>query len=360
MFMRRSRYASLIAVAFLTGAMTASHAPVASAQPPDAKTHDAKHEAKAPDGAAAPHALSAADAKKKAAEDKVKKKQAGKIYKAASKLFKAEKWAEAIEKYQEADGVWPGAAPKWKIAQATDKLGDNTKTLAAYQAFLDSSPSEKYADRVVVAKKRVAEIEATMPAKLTVTITPADAKNLSVSVDGGKLVGNAIELKAGEHTVIITADGFQPKTEVLMLKGNETRDLQLALLPVAVVPPPPPPPEQPKPEPMEPPEERSNIPAYVTLGIAGAGVVLGTVFGVMALGAKGDFDDAPTTENADDAERAALIADMSFGVALTFGITGAVLLFSGDDEPEETGSAKPIVVPYAGPTGGGVLATWQF
>lgn len=201
-----------------------------------------------------------------------------------------------------------------------------------------------------------------MPAKVTIAVTPADAANLSVTVDGVKYPGNAIELKAGEHTVIVTADGFQPKTEVVNVKGNETKDVQIALVPVAKPPPPPAPTEPPKPvEPKEPPEERSNIPAYVTLGIAGAGVVLGTVFGVMALGAKSDFDDDPTTENADDAERAALIADMSFGVALTFGITGAVLLFSGgDDEPEETGTAKPVVLPYAGPTGGGVAATWKF
>jgi hypothetical protein len=128
----------------------------------------------------------------------------------------------------------------------------------------------------------------------------------------------------------------------------------------------PPSPEPTTPPPPPPPPEddggHSNIPAYVTLGIAGAGVILGTIFGIQALGAKSDFDDDPTVENADDAERAALIADMSFGVALTFGITGAVLLFSGggDDEAPEEASAVPELLPMAGPKGGGMAATWKF
>jgi hypothetical protein len=93
-------------------------------------------------------------------------------------------------------------------------------------------------------------------------------------------------------------------------------------------------------------------------------VILGTIFGIQALGAKGDFEDDPTTENADAAERDALIADMSFGVALTFGITGIVLLFTGgEEEPAEAEApqtAKPVLVPYGGPNGGGMAATWRF
>jgi len=104
------------------------------------------------------------------------------------------------------------------------------------------------------------------------------------------------------------------------------------------------------------------------LGTSGAqfsfwGLILGTVFGIQALGKKGDFDDDPTVDNADDAERAALIADMSFGVALTFGITGAVLLFSGGGDEEaatEEASAMPKLLPLAGPKGGGMAATWKF
>ena len=48
------------------------------------------------------------------------------------------------------------------------------------------------------------------------------------------------------------------------------------------------------------------VPAYVTLGIAGVAGVVGTIFGVKALGSKSDFDKTPSTEAADDTERSAL------------------------------------------------------
>lgn len=108
------------------------------------------------------------------------------------------------------------------------------------------------------------------------------------------------------------------------------------------------------------------VPAYVTLGIAGAAAVVGTVFGVKALGSKSDFDKTPTTKLADDTERSALIADMAFGVAITLGVTGIVLLTSDDEPPPAaTGMLKPKgarleLTPYAGPKSGGATARLTF
>jgi hypothetical protein len=110
------------------------------------------------------------------------------------------------------------------------------------------------------------------------------------------------------------------------------------------------------------------VPAYVTLGIAGVAGVVGTIFGVKALGSKSDFDKTPTTKTADDTERSALIADMAFGVAITLGVTGIVLLTSDDEPPPATtGLLKPKakgarldLTPYAGPKSGGATARVTF
>jgi hypothetical protein len=117
--------------------------------------------------------------------------------------------------------------------------------------------------------------------------------------------------------------------------------------------------ETPPAEPTPEPEGSSKIPAIVTLSLAGAGAVVGTVFGVMALSSKGDFDATPTQELADDTERNALIADMAFGVAITFGITGAVLLLTGGEDSEAAAAAR-MVTPWVGPTGGGAVGTFHF
>jgi hypothetical protein len=112
----------------------------------------------------------------------------------------------------------------------------------------------------------------------------------------------------------------------------------------------------------------SIIPAAVTLSLAGAGVIVGAVFGGLALKSKGEFEDTPTQDLFDETERNALIADMSFGVALTFGVTGLVLLLtdSGSEEapkdekkPEEK-KATFRFAPYGGPSGAGAVGVVTF
>jgi tetratricopeptide (TPR) repeat protein len=306
------------------------------------------------------------------------KEQARAAYEAGQKKFDAGEFAAAAEDFKKADELYPGAAPKHKLAVSLDKAGKAEEAVAAYRSFIDSNPGDKYADKVAEAEKRIKELDksaAPEVARVTLAVTPANVKNLVVTVDGKEVQGTTLELTPGQHTVVISADGHKPLTEVVEVKAQETRELAVTLTPAAAVKPKPAKP-RPKPKPVKPdeePEERSNVPAYITLGIAGAGIVLGTVFGILALGKKSDFDDRAEagdatseelTELADDAERSALIADMSFGVALTFGITGAVLLFSGGDDDEEEekkeGSARPTVAPYAGTQGGGVVAKWRF
>lgn len=82
------------------------------------------------------------------------------------------------------------------------------------------------------------------------------------------------------------------------------------------------------------------MPAYVTGGLAVVAAGVGTVFGVMALNDKSNFDKTPTTSIADNGDTHALISDMSFGVALTFGVTSAVL-FLTKDEPPAAAHAAP-------------------
>jgi hypothetical protein len=296
--------------------------------------------------------------------DDAKKAEAKKFFDEGKAKADAGDFAGALPLFQKAEETWAGAAPKLRIAQCYDKLGKVREAMAAYRVFIESNPGDKYADRVKESGARLAELEAMLPAKLAVKVTPPDAKGLTITVDGQAMTGTEFETPPGAHTMVVSAEGFAPTTEQLQLKGGEQRDVAVTLAvaqPAGPVAPPPVPGEGEEEE-----GGSSNIPAYVTLGIAGAGVILGTIFGIQALSAKGDFEDDPTTDNADAAERDALIADMSFGVALTFGITGIVLLFTGGEDeateeaPAPEQAARPIVVPYASPAGGGVAATWKF
>ncbi|MFS8071965.1 MAG: hypothetical protein ACMG6S_36815, partial [Byssovorax sp.] len=348
--------------------------------------------------------------------DKQKKDLAKKNYKEGEANFKDGTYAEALEHYRVAEDAVPIGATKYKIAASLDKLGKVQESVAAYQVFLDSTPDAvKMKDAIADSTARVEALKKT-PGKVRVATEPSSPPNLKFAIDAAAPVpGIAVpapvalapatpapgaapaaptaaptqafngefSVPPGHHKITATADGYDPTSAEVDVNFAETKDVKLAL---NLTPPPPPPPVvapppvavEPPPQPiLPPPAKRSNVPAYVTLGLAGAGAIVGTIFGISALGSKSDFN-APggaTVENADKTDRNALIADMSFAVALTFGVTGAVLLLS-NDTPTETkaatngapGPRKPVksamprgfVAPYASPTGAGAAAFMTF
>src|SRR5690606_30330617 len=125
---------------------------------------------------------------------------------------------------------------------------------------------------------------------------------------GARVNVSGVELKAptpltlrlapGRHLIRVWLDGHEPQQVALTVSPGEKLNPTLTLVPVA----------NPRSEnapipalPAAPVDStpaaapRSPIPGIVTLGIAGASAIVGTVFGIKALGDKSDFDDRPTT-----------------------------------------------------------------
>jgi hypothetical protein len=358
----------------------------AAAAAKDDKAAAGKDAAKKDDKTATGKDAAGKDATKTAAAkpltEKQKKDEAKRLFKDGEEKFTAGDFAGALDSYRGADEMLPGVMPKYKIAVTLDKLNKVSDAVAGYQSFLDyvdaqaqtdkKFDAKKWEDKVTESKGRIEALKKT-PATVRVTSGADTPQNLMVAVDGQAPVpANELSLPPGKHTLVYTAEGFNASTpQDIEIGYGETREVPPPALekkpePVAVAPPPPPPVEATPPAPPEPPPPppRSMVPAVVTLGLAGVGAVVGTVFGVSALGAKNEFKKNPTVENADKTDRNALIADMSFAVALTFGVTGAVLLFGGDDKPAEqkTGLVitKPVITPFVGPTGGGAAASFRF
>ena len=361
----RSRWRLTTTTAVMVSGLLALH----GAAPAFAQSPPAKPATKAP--------AKGAPAAPKPLTEKQKKDAARKAYKEGEANFKDGKYQEALEAYKVADDLLPVPASKFKIAVCRDKLGEVVDAVGAYQTFLDTAPPpDKYADSIVEAKARVELLKKT-PGKILIAVIPPDAPKLAFTIDGGPpqpaaslptevvspgggapLKHAAIAVAPGRHRLAVQAEGFDPGATELEVPFAQSKDIRVTLSPTPPPPPPPPPP-------------RSNVPAYVTLGLAGAGVVVGTIFGVAALKSKDAFNakNGATTDNADTTDRNALISDMSFAVALTFGVTGVVLLLSNDSaEPAKTGAHQPtkksavrgFVTPYAGPSGGGAVGVFTF
>jgi PEGA domain len=371
--------AAFTASAFVSAGIAPAFAadPAAPAQEKAAAPAPRAPEAKAIDVKAA-DATKPADAKaptkpadKPKAPDKKTKDAARKAYGEGEKAYAAGDFAAAFVGFSKANELVPSPQAAYWAAKSIDGQGKIEEAIAAYDALLADPEIAKLGDeKTTDVRTRVGDLKAKLVGEVSVQTTPMGA---TVSVDGAPQPGETpmiLKLPPGPHKLTVLAAGFEAKEVDVDVKGGEKSEQKLELVAKA---PPPPPPAEPvveaaaPPPPPPPPPPRSKVPAYITLGIAGAGAIVGTIFGIKALGAKDDFDKSPTGGAADDTERNALIADMAFGVAITLGVTGVVLLTSDDSAAPAAAKldklpkkAKLVVAPYASPEGGGAAARYTF
>ena len=304
------------------------------------------------------------------APDKKTKDLARKAYGEGEKAYAAGDFSAAYAGYSKANELIPSPHASYWASKSLDQTGRKDDAIKGYEALLaDPAASKIGEDKLADAHARVAALKASLVGEITVSTAAPGAVLL---VDGSPQPGplpTVLKLSPGPHKLTLTAEGYDAKEVDLQVQAGTQVKQSIEMAPHVVPPPPPPPPvAEITPPPPLPAEKHSKVPAYVTLGIAAGGAVVGTIFGVKALSAKSDFDKTPTTQHADDTERNALIADMAFGVALTLGVTGIVLLTSSDDAETPAKAAKLHlppkgtfrVLPYVGRESGGAAARLTF
>jgi hypothetical protein len=303
------------------------------------------------------------------------------------KKFKAGDFSGALVEFKAANEIKSAPQAERYIGMCEDSLGHYSAAVEWYEKFLAHVP-EKMKDQGDEIKKREGEIKA-LPGKVHFDSTPPGA---DVTVDGKPQASPTpldAELPAGIHKVVFTAKGRVTTSKAVDVEFASTQTISATLdADAAAAAPPPPPAPSPiaaapvpaaAPPPPPPPEPRSKVPAFITGGLAVVAAGVGTAFGVIALGDKSNYDKNPTSSTADNGDTHALIADMAFGVAITFGVTSAVLFLTGDEPPPaaaargeshtfdlpRTASAAPSKIkitptPMVGPHTGGAGVLVQF
>ncbi|MEO8177361.1 MAG: PEGA domain-containing protein [Deltaproteobacteria bacterium] len=323
-------------------------------------------------GAASPSSANSKDANASAAADlgadAAMREQARAAYGAGQEAYAAGQYAAAEAHFARADSLLPAIQAKYWRAMSLDKLGDVAGASSAFGLVLsDAQQDDLGAEKLAAAAARQRELS-TVPSDLLLTTTPAGAHVQVSGVEVPSPTPLSLRLVPGRHELLISLPGYQSqRLQITATPGAKLRP-SLTLLPQAPVA------AAPSPTPATDPSlgalgtnpnpARSQVPGFVTLGIAGASAVVGTIFGIRALSDKKDYDDAPSTKRADDVERNALIADMAFGVTLTLGITGLVLLVADDSaelaQSRPSQAARLHIAPYVSPRGAGAAAALRF
>ena len=307
-------------------------------------------------------------------DDDPKRAEARTHYADAEARFQNGDFEGAYTGYKAANDLMMAPQTLYKMAVCLDRLDKTNEAITAYQTFLSSSPPASMDAKVSESQGRITDLKKKLPAVVKVRSDPPAA---AVMLDGAPQTGATpldVKATAGRHKIRVTSPGYDPYEKDIELEGGSEITVE-ATLPkssgeapaaAAVVAE-----TQPGEKPAVEPEQHSNVAAYVVLGLAGAGAVVGTIFGVKALNGKSDYNNTPpenrTSEMADDVERDALIADMALGAAITLGVTGIVLLVSnsGPSTPASKSALRADrtalkVTPVIGPGRGGVAAAFRF
>lgn len=209
------------------------------------------------------------------------------------------------------------------------------------------------------ARKEAAELDYEVARRIpSITIIVKGSTAAEVTVDGEKLdaenVGLPYRVNPGEHTIVAGGTGLLPTTSTITIEEKQSRRVELVVKtdpnhkpdPVADPAPPTPPREEGMPSWL--------LPA-VGFGVGGAGLILGTVTGLVSINKTNKLEDAcggPCPESRrDDYDEIITLANVSnvgfvVGAAgAAVGVVGLVLMLTGDDD-ETTGGLPIIVTPH--------------
>ncbi len=281
------------------------------------------------------------------------------------KLADAGNCQEALDKLQRAEKIFHAPTTLARLGECQVQLGklvEGTENLnrvsrenlapTAPQAFRDAQ--ERARKVFAEAKPKIARLKIAVAA-------PSDAQ-LTVKLDGENVpVANLNTNRPtdpGDHVVEASAPGYKVATAKVKLAEGAVDSIALTLEvdpnapKVAVVPPS----SQPVTPGTPPPAEttsNSRLPAYVALGVGGVGVAVGAVFGLLALGKKGDLDDSckdkvcasGAQDTIDSGKTLGTVSTIGFGVGIVgIGVGTVLLLTSGSKSSNAASAPSPLRV----------------
>lgn len=254
----------------------------------------------------------------------------------------------ALESFSAADGIMKLPTTGLEVGRSQTDLG---LLVEARDTFLrvvrhpeQAGEPTAFKDARKEAADLAAKLEERIPAlRLTITGAPSPTVTIDGETIASATLAAAIKLNPGAHHVIVTAKGASKQELDVELKEGETKE-QSVELKADATPAPVEPPVQEDKAPEAPPAAGTSPLVYVGFGLAGVGIVVGSVTGLLAMSktnaAKEQCAGArcpPSThDDLASARSMATVSTVSFAAAavgLGLGIYGLVSSKGGTSEP---------------------------
>src|SRR6478752_8006949 len=256
----------------------------------------------------------------------------------------------ALASYRAAHELMHVPTTGLEVARISAKLGKLVEARDVALEVIRMPAAAREAKPFKVARAAAEDLArelATQIPTLRLELTPeAAADQASLEIDERSVppaaLGLGYALNPGRHRVQIAATGYRPVAQDITLRPGETKTLRvkLVLAPTAKVQPPPPPEASPAP----PPERSSTWPQWVGFSLGGAGLVAGTVAGILSLNrtraAKEHCTGNLCTPEAEHDLNAAMtmanISNAGFGVAVLGASIGLTSYLLSGNTPQST------------------------
>lgn len=297
----------------------------------------------------------------------------------------------AVDKLTRAEALVHAPTTAVPLAQCWIQLGKIITGTEMLNRVLNETLPPNAPPSWVEAKARAqALLDAATPriAKLRIHLErpPGAPEGAQVSVDGEAVPAVLIDqdrpTDPGPHHVVAVQPGFLTAEADVTLSDGQSQAVTLRLEPAPLAAATGPAPLQPAGSPpagneAAPPAAPApagsavnRTPAYVTWTVAGAGLAVGAVFGVLALSAKSKLDGsgecaagpkfcgASAASDIDALQTDAVISTIGWGVAGAGAVLGTILFFTaGSSAPQTTGAAGWR--PWIGAGSAGVIGSFQ-
>ncbi len=298
------------------------------------------------------------------------------LFREAKSLMRKDQHEAACRKLEESQRLDPRDGTLLNLAVCHEKEGKIATAWVEFQESLAAARRAKRWDRIQLAKRRLRALEDKIP-NLTIEVAPgASVERFELIRNGVSIAepvwGTAVPVDPGDHTIEATAPGMLPWETTVAVDVGENRTVVVPMLEEKPPPPSPsPPPPELKPEIEAEPEGTLSrrTTAHVVGGAGLAAVGVGAFFGLRAMGKSSESDDhcrdtlcdQRGLDLNDEANSAARVSNIAFGLGLVGVGVGGYLLWTGerdDDEgsPEQNGgetspdapSSRVELTPVAG------------
>jgi hypothetical protein len=294
------------------------------------------------------------------------------LFRDAVQLLLADKIDEACPKFLESQAIDPSLGTLLYLATCHEKQGRTASAWSEFTSAKDWAERTNQGERAAFARRHLAPLEERLS---SVVLRAPTIPGLRIMVDNGVLsvaaVGTPLPLDPGQHTIAVEAEGFMPWHTVINIPAEPGKtEVTVPVL-----------------EPVRsslPPRSTtttlsesgatsgstaragSSVPLWASVGVAGAGVVVGSIFGALAMGARDSASNAcPSNhctqsgwDDIDHAKTFATVSTIGFGVGLGGALVAGYFALRGNGESAPrapVGLLRALTVtPMVSPNGAGL------